>query len=369
MIRTLNWRPGRILLVATVGLAAAAVPVSPAFASVTSASAYVWAYSPSTPSYTIPVVDSGPTWMRYLHAANDGNGPITITRTAVGRYRVSFGGLGAVMPSSGTAHVAPYGSTPNLCTVVSWVRAGEDLRITVGCFDPEGAPADTSFVANFVALSGIGDDVWPYSYLWADQPAAADYAPNWLYRYDTTGAASRVVRDGVGTYRAYLPSSTDETTLTYYQTSAYSTEPVACATVGYLGDGWVRVLCRDAAGVLVDSRFSLSYTPNTLLVRVAPTYQLRVRATAVYAAVAWVSESSTSHLVTASRRGVGDYEVYLPEIGSDIGHAVVHSSASSGRVCSVKGWIHEGPDEWIQVRCVNHLGVSADSSFFAAFTW
>src|SRR5688572_10856 len=100
MIRkpTLRRRVGRVTLVSVLALAAAVVPLRAAWAAVASASAYVWAFNPSAAAYTIPVVESGPTWTTYHYAANDGDGPITVTRAAVGRYQVSFGGLAAVMP-------------------------------------------------------------------------------------------------------------------------------------------------------------------------------------------------------------------------------------------------------------------------------
>src|SRR5690606_11926717 len=148
------------------------------------------------------------------------------------------------------------------------------------CFTSTGAPVDTYFTANYVAAEGV-DPLKYYSYLWANQPTTASYAPSSYYRYDSRGIAPWVFRDGVGNYRAYLPSTytyPDQMT-TFYQTTAYGTAPVSCKVAGYLGGGIVRVHCRNVAGALVDSRFSLTFTPQNLLQRIAPSNMSHISAT------------------------------------------------------------------------------------------
>src|SRR5574342_393854 len=103
---------------------------------------------------------------------NSTGGDIEIIRTAVGRYRVRFAGMGS---SGGVAHVRPYGATnKGVCTIASWSH-GIDVNVNVRCFGTDGAPADMLFVAHFTNRAVPGGS---FAYFWADQPnAAGPYQP------------------------------------------------------------------------------------------------------------------------------------------------------------------------------------------------
>jgi len=69
----------------------------------------------------------------------------TVTRTAVGRYRVTLPG----MPQGGSAQVTAYGPGVSICQVTSIRTNGLPQRIEVACFDPNGAGVDSKFMLTY----------------------------------------------------------------------------------------------------------------------------------------------------------------------------------------------------------------------------
>ncbi len=70
---------------------------------------YVWADQPSASSYSPSPA----------YAYNGGEGDMTITRSAQGRYSVRFAGLGGNGTPGGNVQVTAYGSGNELCKVVN----------------------------------------------------------------------------------------------------------------------------------------------------------------------------------------------------------------------------------------------------------
>jgi hypothetical protein len=103
------------------------------------ASAYAWANSPASASYT-------PTLAYQFNSSGATN---TIARSGVGAYRVN-------VPQQdlerGTVQVTAYGTGEARCKVASWTpSAGVQVR----CFDRAGDPKDTTFDATFLASTGL----------------------------------------------------------------------------------------------------------------------------------------------------------------------------------------------------------------------
>ena len=80
------------------------------------------------------------------YSLNPSGSATTVTRSGVGTYLVTFGGLRAVLPAgtSGNAQVTPYGSTAARCAVLSW-GGSTDVGVIVQCRAPDGALADSRF--------------------------------------------------------------------------------------------------------------------------------------------------------------------------------------------------------------------------------
>ncbi len=374
----MTFRLPRRLLAASVGvlagLAAIVLQATPAHADfVPGHTAYMWAYRPTTSSYTIPITSTWEGKNYYYYAANDGNGAITVTRSGTGTYLVRYGGLGALLTSGGgIVHATAYGSTANFCTVGYWYPSGGDLLVSVDCFDPSGARADTMFVTNFQDDTPTTADSGS-TYLWADQPTASSYAPSSWYRWDASGGTPWIYRDGVGTYRVYMPSSAGEHQTTFYQTTAYTGSAVICKVAAYLGSGVVRVQCRNTHGSLVDSRFTISYSIYDLLQRIAPTELITVSDTYPSGGTAtkvWTNGSSASADYSVTRITTGVYQVFFPQIANPLSHAVAYATGYQDARCHVISWYQSGTsDMLVNVTCANSAGTAVNTPFVAGITW
>lgn len=73
---------------------------------------------------------------------NAAGGRNTVSRTGVGRYLVTFGGLGV---DGGDAEVTPDSADDRSCAVVDRHPDGRDELVRVDCFDRSGRPADSGF--------------------------------------------------------------------------------------------------------------------------------------------------------------------------------------------------------------------------------
>jgi hypothetical protein len=85
---------------------------------------YAWANSPSSPSYT----PSG------FYSWNSGGGTVRITRSAPGKYQVTFNGLSADLFDGGDVQVTAYGGGNTQCKVEFWSSESVNVR----CHRPSG---------------------------------------------------------------------------------------------------------------------------------------------------------------------------------------------------------------------------------------
>ena len=98
---------------------------------------YAWANQPTA------AVDYAPD---PAYAFNSAGGPIFSRQLATGQYRVVFGGLARPAGAKETVLVVPFGGPDRSCSIVGWATtAVNDLSVTLSCFDPAGAPANTTF--------------------------------------------------------------------------------------------------------------------------------------------------------------------------------------------------------------------------------
>ncbi len=75
-----------------------------------------------------------------------GGGSVSIHRTGVGSYDVSFNGLTRADGVRESFQVAPMGSTAARCTISNWGLSGAGILVRVLCGTPAGTLADTRFV-------------------------------------------------------------------------------------------------------------------------------------------------------------------------------------------------------------------------------
>jgi hypothetical protein len=77
---------------------------------------------------------------------NSSGGSVTSRRLAMGRWTVTFAGLGRPAGATEIAIVSALKETDHLCSLVSWGNTGTaDLTVSLQCFDPTGAFVDARF--------------------------------------------------------------------------------------------------------------------------------------------------------------------------------------------------------------------------------
>lgn len=96
--------------------------------------AYAWASNPTTASYTANSYYAKPA--------------ATITRNAVGVYKVNFTGVSTFSKSN--VQVSTYGNDFTHCKVHYWSQIGSNTSTVVNCFDQHGFSKDSMFVVRLV---------------------------------------------------------------------------------------------------------------------------------------------------------------------------------------------------------------------------
>jgi hypothetical protein len=78
-------------------------------------------------------------------AFNSSGGAITATRSAAGRYAMSFGGLEKLPGHTEHVQVTSMGTTLSTCNVVNWTNSSDGLKVLVECRDGAGQFVDSPY--------------------------------------------------------------------------------------------------------------------------------------------------------------------------------------------------------------------------------
>ncbi|MEX5634428.1 hypothetical protein [Parafrankia sp. FMc2] len=348
-----------------------------------------------------------------------------ISRSEVGRYQVTFPGIG-VVGGRGVALATSIGAPPDggaYCHVTDWqavrqsadeadeadeavaataagsgqvvpVRAGErlDERVALVCRDPSGAYADSRFAVLFThapaGRAGTGDG-GPYAYLHHDGTAAA--GPLDPGRYSVAGPGRIDVRRvATGRYAVDLVGAQFVRPGNNLQLNAIGGGAAGCNPLDreVLGDRQtVLVGCTDGA-TWADTPFALLYTDRDALMPAGAggfahvftgvtTGDGPVEPAPLSDPVeAWgrYSANSTGAVNTVRRVEVGVYEVVLPGVGRGPDFLGVTAYGDATSRCSADDWAR-GPDETgaepadltATIRCVDAAGRPVDSHASVAY--
>jgi len=331
--------------------------------------AYVHANQPTTASYT-PRAD------RRFNSSGATN---TVTRSAVGAYRVRIPGMAA----GGMPHATAYGSSPTHCTVPGWGPGGPglDQLVDVRCFTPTGTPTDSQFTVGFVSPR---NRFGAYADLWASQPSTPDYNPP-IFNYNsttTTPAVNRIQRAGVGVYLVWLPGlgpAADGPSAGTAIATATGTTTGWCRASGWGTSGQdvlAVVTCRTASGAPADATFTFTYANQLSLLGLPggrAAYVLADQETAASSTPdARRQYNSSGELNTIQRTGVGSYTVVLPGLkdfaAGGEGNVQIGAEDQLRERCQVQAWSPFGDDIQVYVRCFDHTGAPTDAEFTLAFS-
>jgi hypothetical protein len=355
----LRW-PRRLAAAAAACLTAAALAVvtaGPAHAAA-HVEGYVWASQPVTPQYLAA------TGYEYSSAGQ----PIVITRTGVGDYTVRFHGLAT---PGGVAHASAYGTgNGDFCTV-GWYRPrGSDQLVRVRCFDGDGDPSDSRFVANLTdQLAAPGHLGYLYSH--DPNPAGGSYVPSAQWSYDSAGQPIVVGRTGIGRYQVHL-GALDATFPGgywngYFRATAVGPDPVRCEVLDprFFDPPTVPVRCYDHDGVAVDSRFTLTYANGVNLLGSTTLHATTIALPQPAADPVVGGWSSPGGMPTTDRLGVGDYLVTFAGIGLPFGHAMVNAFGTPPQYCTVAAWFPAGVHQVVRVNCWDAAALNTPTDVWA----
>lgn len=324
-----------------------------------SASDWAWVVGrhPSTASYTPAPEDRG----------NSAGGVNTVAREGEGSYTVTLPGLSN---DAGMVQVTALGASSHLCIAEGWGAGVSSIGIDIRCFTRAGDPADTPFSLSWLAVTGgSGGSDGRIGYLWADQPAAADYTPSPYYNYDSSNPGvtySTIHRIGTGRYIVRMPGL--GSTHGHVQVVAYGAT-AACRVITWNpepGAMLIRVTCRDIAGAQVDASFDLTFLKSVGLKGFSGTrsaYLWADRPTSLSYHPAKAYRFSTAGTApTVKRAGPGRYSVTLP--GMPKGGAANVTAYGQGKVrCNLSSIRTTRLPQTIGVRCYDIAGHLADSRF------
>jgi hypothetical protein len=320
--------------------------------------AYLWANQPTSPSYT-------PSLSYQFNSSGSTN---TVMRTGVGAYTALLPNLGT---AAGVVHVTAYGGGTEVCKVGSWDPSGSTQQVHVQCFTSGGAPVDTLFTMTYAYPRSAAR---PMAFLWADQPTAATYTPSLSYQFNSSGATNTVRRMGVGTYTALLPNLGAATG--HVQVTAYGPGSERCKVGSWDPSGstqQVHVQCFTSAGMLVDTRFTMTYVSDISLVGSPCDTEPGTCSAYVWAdqppspsytpALSYqFSDIGATNMIT--RVGVGAYWVQLPDQNLNSGDVQVSAYGAGAAYCKVAYWT---PWAGVQVRCFSSAGLPVDTYFDVTF--
>lgn len=185
---------------------------------------------------------------------NSRGGTNTVTRTGVGTWTVGFGT--GFTRLGGIVHVTAVGTGGEHCKVQGWNTASAHVR----CFGATGSLVDTRWSLRYTDQhlpNGFAD---LGGYVWSTATGAVDAR----HSFNMLLAENSVLHEGVGRYRARferIPAFDAGNPMA----TAHGTANVSCKVNEHFSSGSssvVDVECRDAAGVLTDSAFTVSQVTN-----------------------------------------------------------------------------------------------------------
>jgi len=363
----ISYRPGRAAVAVATVLALPAATLAtagPAYAA-SHVEGYVWAYQPAAAQY---VAGSG-----YEYSSADQ--PIIIARAAAGDYTVRFRGLAS---PGGVAHVTAYGAgTGDVCTLVYYRPSGGDEVLRVRCFDGDGTPSDTRFVASFTDQQAAAGH---FGYLYAHDadPAAGSYAPQPQRSYDSAGLPIVVTHTAAGSYQVELGALAKTFPGDYwngfFEATAVGSGPTRCEVLDprfFAPPPSVPVRCYDPDGLAVNSRFTLTYANGVNLLGSATAHAAATAMPGPGVDPVVAGWSNPGGMPTAERLGVGDFLLTFPGLGMPRGHAVVNAFGTPPQYCTVGAWFPVAGAETVRVRCWDAAALDTPTDVWAfqvAFT-
>jgi hypothetical protein len=292
-------------------------------------------------------------------------GLVTVTRSDIGLYKVTFADLQSLPGKKETVLVSAVDADFDVCRVSSWSSQGAALVANVGCTESDGEPDDAQF-----SILVFGDDALSgrFGFTVADQPFAnSTYTPNAAGTFSSSGQPITVTPDnGFGAFKVSF-AGLDRTSPT--DREAILVSPIGTGTercgISPTSAFVARVNCALFDGSDMTSKFSIALIGND------PTHVLgfaqttgSLSATSTPSAAA--SYSLSGGPITVSRISVGRTDIKFTGLGNAAGNGPmnVQLNAADGRsVCQLLSWTASGSDVVASVQCYDLTEDAADIGY------
>ncbi|WP_143162950.1 hypothetical protein [Couchioplanes caeruleus] len=307
-------------------------------------------------------------------ACNSRDADNRVTRRGPGRYDVRLEKLGV---NGGTVEVTAVSDAARVCGTDGWGMAGngKDLDARVVCSDERGTPRDSGFTLRFLqARAGTG----ALAYLRYDAGSVSPFIPDPNYSFNSFNSAISVEREAAGEYEVFLQDiqqSVDNGAPGVMKVTSLGPVPRVCNPK--MWNSWknkdtgnrfllAKVHCSDAAGVGVDTGFTVTYT-----VELASRPDLRMPGAQLWANDEHAQRytpmmsyqcNSTGHDIMIQRQGPGDYAVELAGFDAGQGQAQISGYGGSAYCAIAHSTKRLGDSTTVGVRCWKG-GQPADAKF------
>ena len=337
----------RLLAVAAAAALGSLAVVAPAHAAVPDAFGFVlWNGSSVVPSGTFPAASTA--------------GPIV-----PGRYKVVFAGQAT---KGGVVHVTAINGAPHWCQVDAFGPSGTNEVAQLSCYKAGGALDVSGFSVIFDASSGpVAVAGGRFGYVDSTATGAL------VSQFNSAGAVNAVSHTGVGQWIVKLPGlGTPGPIDGSAQATAVNPSLPARCKVGKWASNTsaqqVLVLCFDATGAPLDTRFTMTYQyQRSLYGPVAPPkafgYLFNVPPVGPPPTnFNFVTGPGTNTLTPA---GTGLSLVRFPAIGVSPDDIQVTATGGTSDFCGLNTlWGHLGGDTVVRdINCFTNAGVPVNSGF------
>ncbi len=133
--------------------------------------------------------------------------PITVFRSAVGRYQVELGAFQTDSPgpwAAGYLHVTPYGAAARHCQALDPALVVDPSVIEVRCFDDTGAAVDTRFVLTYARQAAMLGGSGARTTATVDLSGVVPVMRGWTNSYGGAPTASMIIP---GVYEIVFPGA------------------------------------------------------------------------------------------------------------------------------------------------------------------
>ncbi len=316
---------------------------------------YAWAHDESSASYTI----SGG------YSYNVSGGAITAIRSSVGTYTIRFAGLGSYTPLH--VQVTAYASTASCVLEFFGATDVVNVEADVTCRDIHGDFVDSRYT--IMIVSSFGASVESMAFAWANNAANGTYTPTSNASYNGSGGAIIAMRNGTGQYTMRFQGMGGYP-VSHVQVTAYGFN-VRCqvrdwAAIG--ADLIVSTLCFKASGTPVDSLYTVllvGYPGENTGYAWAMNHDV-----ASYTPDPRFS-GNLEGAITASRSGVGTYQMQFDGLGGETagGMVVVSTYGADFANCNISGWVSYFANFTTRTSCFNQAGNPMDSRYTVLVVW